>query len=415
MDISSARIDTSCQSRPGAGIGRSRAGCGPWTVRAPDGGLAGRARRRLGLLAVLLSVSVSISGVALYGADAVQLHPKAEPFPSKYTGPFVHLPEGGILGLSGKEAFVSHDKGLNWTTYPAIASDKYEIGTRSLVRTKDGVTVCIFCNNKEVKRGEGWGKGQPLDWNIPVYSIRSTDDGRTWSEPLAIQRDWVGELRAMVRLESGRIVMAAMAIDPGWYHVIPVYYSDDKGLSWHKTQTISMPGSVMNDHDGAMEPKLFEKKDHSVCMMIRTTKGTFYESISKDGGETWSAPVSTGIENNNSYGEFEKLLDGRLVLIWNRDEKFPAFNYTPDPKDWEVKPQNYSWIRRRNKLSLAISSDEGKTWTEPVVIASTDNEKVWLAYTVFFEVEPGVFWITTGQGGLRFQIREKDLYPAGTK
>jgi hypothetical protein len=44
-----------------------------------------------------------------------------------------------------------------------------------------------------------------------------------------------------------------------------------------------------------------------------------------------------------------------------------------------------------------------------VVVASTENEKTWIAYAVFFEVEPGVFWIATGQGSVRLQIREKDL------
>ena len=144
-------------------------------------------------------------------------------------------------------------------------------------------------------------------------------------------------------------------------------------------------------------------------MLIRTTKGTFYRSISKDGGETWSKPESTGIENNNSYGELAVLSDGRWVLVWNRDEKFPAFNYDPDPKDWVVEDLSYSWIRRRNKLSIAFSSDEGETWTEPVVLASTDDEKIWIAYSIFFEQEPGVFWIATQQGGVRLMIREKNL------
>ena len=86
-------------------------------------------------------------------------------------------------------------------------------------------------------------------------SIRSTDNGKTWSAPLAIQRDWVGALRAMVVLQSGRIVIATMAIQP-WEHVIVVYYSDDQGKSWTKTQTITMEGSKINDHDGAMEPNV---------------------------------------------------------------------------------------------------------------------------------------------------------------
>lgn len=45
-----------------------------------------------------------------------------------------------------------------------------------------------------------------------------------------------------------------------------------------------------------------------------------------------------------------------------------------------------------------------------MVVASTDDEKVWIAYAVFFEVEPGVFWINTGQGNVRMQFREEGLY-----
>ena len=41
-------------------------------------------------------------------------------------------------------------------------------------------------------------------------------------------------------------------------------FSDDAGQSWTKTQTIVMEGAKTNDHDGAMEPKLVEKKDGSV-------------------------------------------------------------------------------------------------------------------------------------------------------
>ena len=358
---------------------------------------------------VLLLVACLMTTAAALGQDGIRLHPKAEGHPSKFDGPFVHIPDGGILTLAGTEAHVSFDKGKTWVSYPAIPAANFSFGDRSIDRTKDGVIVSIFCNEREMHAGEkGWGKGTPEEWQIPVYSIRSTDNGKTWSAPLAIQRDWVGALRAMVVLSSGRIVIATMAIQP-WEHVIPVYYSDDQGNSWTKTQTITMEGSKINDHDGAMEPKLIELADHSIFMLIRTTKGTFYRSISKDGGLTWSKPESTGIQNNNSFGELARLQDGRLILVWNRDDKYPPFGYIPDPKDWQLEDLSYSWIKRRNKLSVAFSADEGKTWSEPVVIASTENEKVWIAYAVFFEVETGVFWINTGQGNVRLQIRGKDL------
>lgn len=343
----------------------------------------------------------------LAASEGITLHKNAQEYPVPYQGPFVRTADNALVTLAGNQARRSDDEGKTWETFPAIDAERFQIGDFSVVRANDGTMVAVFCNNKELRRGK-WGEGSVHDWEIPIYSIRSLDGGKTWSEPLAIQRDWVGALRALVTLKSGRIVLAAMAVAP-WQHIIPVYVSDDAGQSWTKTQTISMEGSKINDHDGAMEPKLIERADGSVFMLIRTTKGTFYRSISTDEGQTWSKPESTGIENNNSFGELAKLSDGRWILIWNRDDKFPAFGYQPDPNDWVVEDQKFTWFRRRDKLSLAISPDEGKTWSDPIVIASNDRDKPWIAYAVFFEPQPGTFWIATQQGNVKMMIREKDL------
>ncbi|MBR4752746.1 MAG: exo-alpha-sialidase [Thermoguttaceae bacterium] len=359
------------------------------------------------MFSLLCVLALFVASSALAMDPSISLHQNAEPFPSPFPGPFIRAADNSIVTISGTEAHWSVDEGKTWESAQALDPEKYSVLDFSIVRAKDDSLVIAFDNGKELKSGK-WNEGSVTDWEIPVYIIRSVDNGRTWSEPLPLQRDWVGALRAMVTLKSGRIVLATMALQP-WNHIIPVYYSDDAGQSWTKTQTIVMEGAKTNDHDGAMEPKLVEKKDGSVYMLIRTTRGTFYRSISTDGGETWSKPESTGIENNNSYGELAVLSDGRWVLVWNRDEKFPAFNYEPDPNDWIVEDMSYSWIKRRNKLSIAFSSDEGETWTEPVVLASTDNEKIWIAYSIFFEQEPGVFWIATQQGDVRLKIQEKNL------
>ena len=42
---------------------------------------------------------------------------------------------------------------------------------------------------------------------------------------------------------------------------------------------------------------------------------------------------------------------------------------------------------------------------------ANENLDNWLAYSVFFEPEPGLFWISTGQGGLHMKVRRDDLFP----
>ena len=349
--------------------------------------------------------------------DPASFHPAVEPLELPCYGPFVHTYDGAIVALNDKTAFRSTDGGKTWESHQALPSEGFSIHAEggdaySVVRVGRDL-VAALSNYAELKRGEGWGTGSVTDWSIPVYTIRSTDDGVTWSEPLAIQRDWVGCLRGMVTTKVGRVVLATMGLTP-WHHIIKVYISDDRGEHWIRTSVIDMPECHNNDHDGAMEPKILQRKDGSLYMLIRTTKGTFYSSVSNNGGVTWSQPASTGIENNNSFGELEVLSDGSWILLWNRDPALPAFDYHPDPNadpnPWAVEDNSYSWIKPRNVLSCAISSDEGKTWSEPVVLAQTQKE--WIAYPIFFEPQPGLFWISTAQGGLHMKVRRDDLFPA---
>lgn len=369
-------------------------------------------------LSAFLSIALCClvcAAAAASDADPASFHPAVEQLDNPCIGPFVHAYDGSIVGLAGKNAWRSTDSGRTWESYPALPEEKFSFADYCIVRVGRDI-VAAFCNNSEVKEGPwgtGWGVDvSPEDYEYPVYSIRSSDNGLTWSEPVAIQRDWVGALRALAATKGGRLVLGAMAVVP-WHHIINIYISDDRGEHWIHTAVVDMPDSKINDHDGALEPKLLQRKDGSLFLFIRTTKGTFYSSVSDNGGVTWSQPASTGIQNNNSFGELETLSDGSWILLWNRDPDLPAFGYKPDPSadpnSWEVEERTFSWIKPRNELSCAISSDEGKTWTEPVVLARTQQE--WLAYSVFFEPQPGLFWISTQQGGLRMKVRRADIFP----
>ena len=104
----------------------------------------------------------------------------------------------------------------------------------------------------------------------------------------------------------------------------------------------------------------------------------------------------------------KRLASGRLLLLWNRlyPEGETSFPLTGGDGQWsEVAVSNH-----RSELAVALSSDDGATWTKPVVVARVARMK-WVAYPYAFEVKPGEVWVTTMQGGARLVLREADLLP----
>ena len=56
-----------------------------------------------------------------------------------------------------------------------------------------------------------------------------------------------------------------------------------------------------------------------------------------------------------------------------------------------------SW--ERSELSLAFSDDDGKTWSDPLVIARHKDTTKRVSYPRILERRPGELWITTMQDG----------------
>ena len=71
----------------------------------------------------------------------------------------------------------------------------------SVVKTDDGSLLVLFTRQTEVQERTGRGD---------LMLVRSTDDGRTWSEPVMVYQGTVGEPRAvgtMTKLSTGRIIV----------------------------------------------------------------------------------------------------------------------------------------------------------------------------------------------------------------
>ena len=347
---------------------------------------------------------ILILGLAGSGHAEEWIHPKSERLPGDLMGPFVTLADGSVLAASGDNALISKDEGKTWKKHPLFADPAKFLARdeRALLRTRDGVIVMAFLNEKEIRRGKFLldDREELSKFYLPTYVTRSLDEGKTWQPPQKIQDGWCGAIRCLIQLKSDRLVLAGqnLVFDPG-RHVVLTYVSDDEGKTWRASNTLELGGR--GSHDGAMEATVAELADGRLYMLIRTTRGWFWEATSIDGGLTWKGLRKSGIQSSTCCGTLCRLESGRLVLLWNRSPENQPYN-----------------LHSRAELSMAFSEDEAKSWSKPTVIARRplkEGERYYAArqsYPYVYERRPGELWITTMQGKVRIKLREAD-FPTG--
>lgn len=330
-------------------------------------------------------------------APAPTLHPQASPLPFTHQGPFVTTGDGGVLCVDDQNSLCSRDEGQTWDSTPIFRDEqKYRISNeRALLRTRQGVVIAAWMNLREVKSPPGWNWGTDKanwqDFVLPIYVCRSLDDGKTWEEPIFLNKPWCGCVHSLIETSGGRIVLVGQEIIPQWRHATVMFVSDDQGRSWRRSNVLDI-GQGRHDHAGSIEGTVIERKDGSLYQLLRTETGWLYEAVSRDGGLLWEDFKQSQIKSVTCCAQMARLADGRVALLWNHPPR-----HRPDSGS------------SRQELSIAFSSDDCATWSPPQVIAASYGPGGRVSYPYLYERRPGELWITTMQGGLRMKIRLEDL------
>lgn len=333
----------------------------------------------------------------------MQLHPRAQRLPSAHYGPFVTTGDGGVLCFDAHHAHRSQDEGATWDSFPLFTDpSKYRASIeRALLRTRSGTTIAAWINLEEKQHTEGfrWG-GSPeefAEWILPLYVSRSHDDGLTWDEPMLLNRPWCGCVHSMIQTRSGRIVLVGQEIVPAWRHATVMFLSDDEGETWQRSNVLDN-GMGRHDHAGSCEATVLQRDDDSLYLLLRNESGWLNESISTDEGLTWAEQKSTTIPSVTCCAQLSTLADGTTALLWNAPPRY-------DPASPSA----------RDELSLAFSSDGGRTWGPRHVVAADYErirelpEYIRAAYPYLYERRPGELWITTMFGDVRAKLDPADL------
>ena len=337
-------------------------------------------------------------------------HPSAEVLPTDQPGPFARLSGGRLLTVDDRQVLTSRDRGRTWTPRPLLeygrSEKEYKISReRVLLSTASGTLVLAFVNlNERVWLWRDELHDALPGTRLPCCTVRSTDNGRTWQDLTVLHQEWTGELRDLIQLRSGRLVLSVQKLlhHPGRHGVL-TYQSDDDGATWTASNLIDLGGC--GHHGGVCEAAITELADGRMWMLLRTNWGRFWQAFSGDGGSSWRELGPSRIAASSAPGLLRRLRSGRLLLCWNRP--FPegrrSFPLTGGDGLWSEVPVS----NHRGELSVAFSEDDGATFTDPVVVARQPGAS--LSYPRVLEMKAGQLWLTTMQGELRLQLNERDF------
>jgi sialidase-1 len=205
--------------------------------------------------------------------------------------------------------------------------------------------------------------------NRECFRTISTDDGATWSEPVefgdvfrgfdydAVRiatgpvhgiRTRAGRLVAPVWLSNAELEKRVLAGGPADQFVSGALLSDDGGRTWRAGGRMEPVVAETN------ECTVFEREDGTLVLNMRAHKSNGRaESVSGDGGESWSPPrLREDLADPTCQGSILKLRQGGdagAVLFSNLDMRIEDFSKV-----------NHCAVRRN--FTVRMSADDGATW-----------------------------------------------------
>jgi predicted neuraminidase len=197
--------------------------------------------------------------------------------------------------------------------------------------------------------------------------MKSSDGGKTWSDPCRLPEGILGPVRNHpIQLPNGDILCGSSTEHSGW--TVHFEITPDLGKSWVRVGPVTESKKF-----GAIQPALFVHPDGKIQALCRSKQNAITETWSADGGKTWSAMQATTLPNPNSGIAGLTLKDGRHLLVYNHTTWGG-----PSPHGREM-------------LNVAISAD-GKVWKAAAVLEK--DAKGEFSYPAVIQTQDGQVHVT---------------------
>ena len=298
----------------------------------------------------------------------------------------------------------SDDEGQSWSWPRVILDTALDDRDGGIVETATGALlistfssdayqrILTMAEQAELEGTLPWPKGDLEKWRqaharvalspssqMGQWVQRSVDGGATWSQPVP---SLVNSPHGPISLRSGVLLYPGKELWGGQDRVgISISHDDGQSWQWHSELPVREGDTALEYH----ELHGVEAANGDIIVQIRNwnkaSQGETLQSVSRDGGLSWSTPHSIGVWGLPSH--LLLLGDGRLMM---------TYGYRRPPFGNQAR----------------FSADHGASWSEPVTI-SDDGTCTDLGYPSSVELADGRFltvWYERKESAKRSVLRQ---------
>lgn len=183
----------------------------------------------------------------------------------------------------------------------------------------------------------------PALWSTADIEMQRSDDrGRSWTTPVVLS----GMLGSNVRFPPLRTAEGTLLL-PAYDDLLhrSLFFESQDGDAWELRSAIACGAP-----DHCIQPSVVRLADGRLLAVMRNSGGGWlWVTASDDDGRRWSVPQDGGFPNPASPAALSMLASGNLLLVFNDGSA------------------------GRNRLSVALSGDEGTTWPHRRVLVEGDS------------------------------------------
>ena len=266
----------------------------------------------------------------------------------------------------------SDDNGLTWREPLAVVDppDNVTAGDAPLWRSPEGHLWWFWTQRWIREKGRCW------DGRAGVFCSVCRDplaESPSWTKPRRISDGIVNAKPSTTGDGRWLLPVSIRAIEP--HHpavegrrLAGLVVSDDHGKTFSWVGGADLPDRTCDEHH------IIERKDNSLLLLARSKCG-MTQSISVDGGITWSKGEKNGLPCPNSRFWVKRLDSGRLLMV-----NHPSSDTGPPHGG-------------REKITASLSDDEGVTWHSHTLIDVQDPHPHGTTYPEADQADDGTIYI----------------------